>query len=120
MRQVIVFETRKAGDGITTVTGVFWFPIAAVNARVPFPGGFGSVAQILTGAKAITPQEQADLDSGAVREEQFSIPLSASNTTAQLQAELQRRWTDRKAALDASPPARQYFGASWDGASWSA
>lgn len=120
MRQVIVFETRKANDGVTTITGLHWFPIAASAARVPYPLGFVSGAAVLTGEKAVSTQEQADLDSGAVREERFSVEMAASATTAQMQAELQRRWTDRKAAIDALPATRQYFGASWDGSVWTA
>jgi hypothetical protein len=46
------------------------------------------------------------------------VQLAASTTTAQIQAELVRRYTDRATAIAAEPPTRQYYGASWDGVSW--
>lgn len=116
-RQIIILETRKAVDGVTNVTGVNWFAIAAANARVPHLG-FSSAASGLAGAKAITPTEQAALEDGSVREESFSIQLAASTTNTQIQAELVRRFTDRAAAIATEPPTRQFYGASWDGTVW--
>jgi hypothetical protein len=116
-RQIIVLETRKAVDGVTNVTGVNWFAIAAANARVP-RNGYVSAASGLTGAKAITPAEQTALEDGSVREESFAVQLAASTTNAQIQAELVRRYTDRAAAIAAEPPTRQFYGASWDGSVW--
>lgn len=119
MRQVVILETRKAGDGITQVNGFNWYPIATATARIPKPQ-FVSAGVILDPAHAITAAEQADLESGAVREEVFSLGFASSNTRAQIESELQRRWTDRKAALDAEPAPRQFFGRSWDGTGWTA
>ena len=117
-RQIIILETRKSGDGVTQVTGFHWFGILVAAAKVPKPS-FVSAGATILGARAITPAEQLALEDGSTREESFAIPYSSSTTTAQIQADLQRRWTDRKAAVDAEPPTRQFFGLAWDGTSWS-
>lgn len=118
-RQIIILETRKGVDGVTNVSGANWFAIAAANARVPRLG-FISAAAGLTAAKAITPAEQTALEDGSVREEAFTVQLAASTTNAQIQAELVRRYTDRAAAIATEPPTRQFYGSSWDGATWTA
>lgn len=119
MRQIIVLETRKGGDGVSVVNGFFWFPISNVNARVPRPG-FISAGSSLTGAAAITPAEQAALEDGSVREENFAVNFAASTTVAQVKADLVRRYTDRAASVAAEPPTRAFYGLSYDGTSWSA
>ena len=118
MRQVFIQETRRAGDGEISVTGFRWHSVAAGN-RVPKPA-FVSQAAEFDVAKRPTVQEQTDLESGAVREERFSITYSITTTRAQIEADLQRRWTDRQAAVDAEPLARQFYGRAWDGVSWTA
>jgi hypothetical protein len=118
-RQIILLETQKAGDGITNVNCVFWITITAPTAQVP-KAGFTSAAAQLSGAQAITTTEQASLDSGAMREEVLNVVFSASDTTAQMKAELQRRYTDRVAAVNALPPTRAFYGVSFDGTAWSA
>lgn len=120
MRQIILFETRKNTiTGRQTVSGVYWFPVAATPAgsRVPQPG-FQSQAGTLSGAIALTPAEQTALEDGSVREETFGLDISLSASNAQIQGELQRQWSDRAAAIAAEPPARQFYGVSWNGTSW--
>jgi hypothetical protein len=117
-RQIVLLETPESG-GVMTVTGFFWFAITDVTARVPRPG-FTSAGTGLTGTKALTAPEVADLESGAVREERFSITFATSTTNAIIRGELQRRWTDRAADLAAEAPTRQFFGSSWDGTTWTA
>lgn len=118
-RQIVILETRKGGDGLIVVSGFNWFPIAATANRVPLTG-FVSAGVVLDAAHALTTQEQADLDSGTVREERFSLSYAGTSTVAQIQTDLAKRWTDRKAAIDTEPAARQFFGRSFDGTSWTA
>ena len=117
MRQVIILDTRKGGDGVTQVSGFHWFPITVATAKVTRPS-FVSLGNLFAGAKALTAAEQLALEDGSVREEGFNISYSVSTTTAQIQADLQRRWIDRKAAIDAEPPTRQFYGLAWDGTTW--
>lgn len=118
-RQIVILETRKAGDGVTRITGFNWFPIALATARVPRPG-FVSAGVGLTGGAAITAAEQTALEDGLVREETFSTDFAASTTNAQIKAELVRKFVDRAAAIAAEPPMRQFYGVSYDGSVWSA
>jgi hypothetical protein len=117
-RQITVLESRKASDGVTVVSGAFWFPIAAANARVPKPQ-FVSVLLSVPAPNAITVAEQAQLESGEGREESFSVTNAASMTLAQWKADLQRRYTDRATAVAAEPAARVFYGLTYDGAAWS-
>ena len=114
---MLLLETRKGADGFTSVTGFNWFPIAAANAKVPRPSFVSAGAPFLAG-KAITSAEQIALEDGSTREKQFTVSYPVSTTNAQIQADLQRRWTDRKAAIDAEPPTRQFYALAWDGTSW--
>lgn len=116
-RQVVILDTRRAGDGTTQVSGFNWFPISVVAARVPLTG-FVSAGVGLPSAKALTAAEQTALDDGSVREERFSISYPSNVTVASVQNDLQDRWTTRKAAIDAEPAVRQFYGRTWDGASW--
>lgn len=118
-RQIVILETRKGGDGVTSVNGFHWFPIAVAAARVPL-SSFVSAGASLTGPKAITAAEQTSLDDGSVREERFSVVYPSNVTVANVQADLQDRWTTRKAAVDAEPATRQFYGRTWDGTSWTA
>lgn len=118
-RQIIVLESRKSGDGTTSVSGVNWFPIAAADARVPKPG-MQSAAKELSGAAVITAGEQTALETGAVREEGFGVLYAASTPLTQIKTDLVRRWTDRAAAIAAEPATRAFFGISYDGTAWSA
>ena len=117
MRQIVILDTKKANDGTTLVSGYHWFPIVIAAAKVPRPS-FVSLGNSLTGTKAITPAEQSSLEDGSVREEGFNIAYSVSTPTAQIEGDLQRRWADRKAAVDAEPPTRQFYGLAWDGTTW--
>lgn len=119
MRQVFIREVVKGSDGVVVVSGFRWHAITATGARVPKPS-LVSMASEFDTAKRPTTQEQADLESGAVREERFSHEYSATTTRAQIEADLQRRWADRQAAIDAEPPTRVYWGRTWDGTSWTA
>lgn len=116
-RQVVILETRAGGSGVTQVNGFNWFPIAVVAARVPLTS-FVSAGSALTGPKAITSPEQTALDDGSVREERFSNTYPSNVTVAGVQADLQDRWTTRKAAIDGEPATRQFYGRTWDGTSW--
>lgn len=116
MRQVVILECPLA-DGKQIINGFFWFPIAAGAARVPRPQ-FVSAGVALDPAHALTVQEQSDLESGAVREERFSITFASSTTGTDMQNELARQWAARKAAIDAEPAVRRFFGRSWDGTAW--
>ena len=118
-RQILLTETAKASDGITVVTGFFWFPIAASNARVPRPA-FVSAGVGFTGSALMTAGEQTALEDGSVREERWVKQFSASTTNAQIKAELQRCYVDRTAAVALEPATRQFYGVSFDGTVWSA
>lgn len=117
-RQITVLETVKASDGVTTVRGVFWFPIATVAARVPRPQ-FVSALISVPAPNNVTAAEQATLESGATREEVFSITIAASTTLAQAKADLQRRYTDRASAVALEPATRAMYGLTFDGTNWS-
>jgi hypothetical protein len=116
MRQIVILDCPKQG-GKQLITGVFWFAITAPTARVPLTG-FASRLAGLTGAKALTAQEQADLASGAVREESFAVEFADSTTGTQMQDELQRQWTARNAAIAAEPAVRRFYARTWDGTTW--
>lgn len=116
-RQIIILDVQKAGDGITQVNCVMWFPIAATNARVPLPSS-SFKSDILTGAAAVTTAERQALVDGSVLEVGVSHSFAASDTTAQMQAELVREYTSRATAVAALPPTRQYFGVAYDGTTW--
>lgn len=118
MRQVVILDTPEQ-NGVMQLRGFFWFAIPDGSARIPRPG-FVSAGVGLTGAKALTTQEQADLESGAVREERFDATFATSTPNTVIRAELQRRWSDRAADLSAEAPTRQFYGSSWDGTTWTA
>jgi hypothetical protein len=117
-RQITVLETKPGGDGQTVINGVFWYTISNVLARVPRPQ-FVSALLSVTGPTAITVAEQAQLESGEVKEEVFSITIAASTTLAQAKADLQRRYTDKAAKVAVEPATRQFYGLTFDGTSWS-
>jgi hypothetical protein len=116
MRQVVILDCPKRG-GKQLITGVMWFSIPTVAAQVPIPG-FSSALASFVGAKALTAQEQADLASGAVREEHFAVEFADTTTGTQMQDELQRQWTARNAAIAAEPAVRRFYARTWDGVSW--
>lgn len=115
-RQVVILENFKEGS-TQRVTGFHWFPIAVVAARVPRVGVVSAGAG-LTGAKALTQAEQDALADGSVREERFNVDYPITVTLPEVQADLQKRWTAKKAEIDTDPPTRQFFGRTWDGAGW--
>ena len=118
-RQITVLDTRKAGDGRTQINGAFWFSISNVNARVPRPQ-YVSVLLNVPSPQNVTAAEQAQVESGEVRDESFAIEIAASTTLPQAKADLQRRYTDRAAAVSAEPATRQFYGLTFDGSAWSA
>ncbi len=118
-RQIIVLDTQPNQGGINQVRAVFWFPISPASAQVPKPS-FVSAAAGVTGAGAITPGEQASLESGAVLEEVQTVPYATTTTTAQIKADLIARYGTRASYLAGLQPTRQYFGVYYDGTSWSA
>lgn len=116
-RQITILETTKASDGVTTIRCVFWYPIANVNARVPRPQ-FVSALVDVPAPNNVTPTEQADLESGAVREEVLSVTSPVSATLAQVKGTLVLRYTDRAAAVAAEPATRAFYGVSYNGSAW--
>ena len=117
-RQITVLETRKAGDGRTAINGVFWFAIPNANARIPRPQYVSALLDVPS-PQNVTAAEQAQLESGAVREETFAVDLAASTTLPQAKADLQRRFADRALAVAAEPATRQFYGMTFDGTAWS-
>jgi hypothetical protein len=117
-RQITVLETVKASDGVTNVRCVFWYNITSVNARVPKPQ-FVSALLDVSSPNNVTPAEQTLLESGQTREELVNITLAASTNVAQAKLELQRRYTDRAAAVAAEPATRALYGLTFDGTVWS-
>lgn len=116
MRQIVILDC-PLGDGKQVINGFFWFPISTVSARVPRPQ-FVSAGVVLDAPHALTTAEQAALEDGSVREERFSITFASSTTGTDMQNELARQWAARKAAIDAEPAVRRFFGRSWDGTNW--
>lgn len=117
-RQITILETRKASDGVTSVNGVFWFPITNANARVPQPQ-FVSALVAVPAPNNVTVAEQALLESGEIREEFFTVNFPSSTTLNQLKTQLVTRYTDRALAVAAEPATRAFYGATFDGTNWS-
>jgi hypothetical protein len=118
-RQITVLESNKAGDGTTSIRGVFWFAMPKDAARVPLPQFVSAIIGV-NGPTAITADEQAQLETGEVLEERFVITVAASTDLAQVKADLNRRYTDRAAAVTALPDTRAFYGLTFDGSAWSA
>ena len=66
----------------------------------------------------ISAQDLADLRAGKFFEEvkKFLVPKSWS--PAQIKAELESRYSDAAAAFPPSPDEFRFYGASWNGATW--
>lgn len=111
-------DTKKQTDGVHLINGFFWFPITAVNARVPRPG-FVSAGAGFTGTSAITQAEQAQLESGELREETFQRQYSNTTTNNQMKTDLVSFYNARATAVLAEPPTRQFYGQFYDGTTWS-
>lgn len=93
-KQVIILD-QTINDVWANLQGVFWFPITSAGTLKPQSNGS-------VWSKA-SPQESAQIESGAVQEESFSLPvpvgLAMSNATA-VQAWLQAMWNNRNAQIN--------------------
>lgn len=114
-RQITVLDQNDDKvTGTRRVTCVFWLTISAPTNRVPKPA-FSSKATAVTGP------EQADLESGLVREEVQVFEFPTSYTTTQMKALINARYTDRATAVAAESAVRQFYGVTYDSVSgWSA
>jgi hypothetical protein len=115
-RQIVVLETRKGGDGLTSVNGVMWFPIVAAAARLPRAGYVSGLNQLTS--PSLTAQEQAALEDGSVREEPFAVSYPSTVTLAQVKSDLVSRYAARASAIAAEPAIRQFYGLTFDGTTW--
>lgn len=113
-RQITVLEQFFGDAGTRIINLVFWYPIAVQAARVPKPS-------FKSAAPTVTPQEQADLEAGVVREEVLSMQFPTSYNTTQLKAEINARYTDKATAVATEPAVRAFYGVLFDSVTgWSA
>lgn len=111
-RQVIILDTATTPWGAMDVRFVFWFAVSA-GKQYPNP----QATSIYRGA---TSTELAAIQAGTVFEQADRIQYPAGTLIAAIQSDLQTRWTAANTAFQAATNPNQFFGASWDGTSWTA
>src|SRR6266436_2233833 len=111
-KQIIILNTALGPSGDINVVYAFWLTVSA-GQQIPNPG----MTSAYRGASAA---EIASLKTGAIIEEINSAQYPASWTLGQIQTDLQTKYTTRQNAVNAQANPNLYYGAVWDGASWTA
>lgn len=111
-RQIIVLDTIADANGNQNIRVLFWLTPGA-NKQLPNPTAISAY-------RGVTPVELLNLQAGTVVEQSVSIQYPNGTAAATIQADLQIRWATANTAFQAQPNLNQFFGASWDGASWTA
>lgn len=113
-RQITVLEQIPGHNGVRVINCVFWFPVSVANKKLPIPG-------FTSKATNVTASEQADLESGTIREKIVTLDFPDSYTTVQMKAIINARYTDMAAAVAAEPALRAFYSVTFDSVSgWSA
>lgn len=120
MKQIIILDkVRSPGEGQRRVRVALWFKVPAGN-RQAFYADDTKPSQV----KGIAPADLAALRSGQFIEEIIEITIPAQGSLdAQgqaVQAEAERRWTDRAKQLADEDPARHYGRFKDDVTGWGA
>lgn len=115
-KQIHILDQDFGEPGTRFVKCVFWYPIVAVNRRVPKPA-FKSSAP----PENISVQDQADLEAGALLEDVLIVSFPTSYNVAQMKTEVTTRYTDKASAIAAGPAIRQFYAVFFDSVTgWSA
>ena len=110
MKEIIILETSRGQGGDTNLRFAFWFPIPAAR-QVPQPTAASAF-------RAADAGELAALQNGSVLEESYALQYPAATTIATIKADLISRYTARQNEIAARPNPNQFYGAFWDGATW--
>lgn len=115
-KRIIVLD--KISNGTTDIYNVaFWFNIT--SGLQPQTNGSQWVA-VAGGSTGASQQENADIQSGAVKEEVAGWPFPTGSPATAVKAILLQGWTNRNAQLNGIGP-DQYYGIFDDSvAGWSA
>jgi len=111
-KQVIILDTLIDANGNQNVRYAFWFAVSA-GKQYPNPNAVSAY-------RGVTAAELAAIQGGTVFEQTGTIQYANGTATATIQTDLQGRWTAANTAFQALTNQNQFFGASWDGASWTA
>jgi hypothetical protein len=111
-REIIVLDTTVDGNGNQNIRYLFWLAVGA-NKQLPNPTAVSSY-------RGATVAELASLQSGATVEVLGSTQYPNGTAVATIEADLQARWSTANTAFQALPNLNQFFGASWDGTTWTA
>lgn len=106
-RQITVLTQQGVSSGTRQVKCVFWFTIAPANAQVPIPG-------FQSRATTVSTAEQTALENGSVREEIQDFEFPSSYTATEMKALINKRYTDRAAAIAIEPATRAFYGVTYD------
>lgn len=109
-KEIIVLETTVDANGNQNIRFAFWFAVSA-GKQVPRPG-FSSAYRGASSA------ESASLQAGTVVEQIGSAQYPNGTATATIQADLQSRWTAANTTFQALTSPNQFYGAFWDGTTW--
>lgn len=111
-KQIIILNNPPGSSGDTNVVYAFWLTLPA-GQQTPNPG----MTSAYRGASAA---EIASLKTGAVVEEINAGQYPASWTLAQIQGDLQTKYTARQSAISSQANPNLYYGSVWDGTTWTA
>lgn len=110
MKEIIILDQQPRDGGISQLNVLFWFPVTP-SREIAVPGGASRY-------RDVTDVENGAIAAGSVVEEYFSHIIPVGTTAAQVKAQLQAIYANRKAAFDARPNPNQFYGTSWDGTVW--
>lgn len=111
-RQIIVLDTFADPNGNQNIRYLFWYAVGA-NKQLPNPSAVSSY-------RGATPAELLALQSGTTVEVSGSTQFPNGTATATIQTALAAQWSAANAAFQAQVNLNQFFGASWDGTTWTA
>ena len=114
MAKEIIILSLSAGNQVTDqeVTVAFWFPVPAGH-QIPQPNATSFF-------RGIAAAELAAIKAGTVVERIFTTQYPATFTLAQIQSALQTEYAAALTAFQTLPNSNLYYGAVFDGTTWSA
>lgn len=111
-KQIIILSRTQGPGGDQDVTALFWFAVTA-SQQVAIP----NVTTLWRGA---TQAELSALRAGTVVERIYRAQYPVGFTLAQIESALVTAYGDANTVFQALPNPNQFYGTSWDGATWTA
>lgn len=106
-RQITVLEQNdNLVSGTRLLQCIFWYAIVPAK-RIPVPG-------FVSRATAVTSAEQADLESGAIKEESVGFEFPTTYTPNEMKALVNKRYTDKLTAVTNESNKRLFYGSTYD------